>query len=140
MIGKRLLLTATVAGAFTLAVAGPAAAAPQPRAPWTCAGQVCLAVDPAGGITPMDNSGCNHQVCIYVTGDASNGYSSSGHGSGFYGHIHVWGPGGLDRNGDDANAPVASGSGRGRGQTCAEGWKQVTGGYTSVGLPCVQVN
>jgi hypothetical protein len=42
---------------------------------------------------------------------------------------------------NDANDPVASGSGHGSGQTCAEGWKRTSdNSYTSVGLPCENVS
>jgi hypothetical protein len=107
---------------------------------WTCDGQTCLRVLPPGAATPMDDSGCNHQVCIYLRGNATSGYSSTGEGDNFYGKIHVWGPN-LDVWGNDSNNPTASGNGRGRGRSCAEGWKRTSdNSYTSVGLPCVPVN
>jgi hypothetical protein len=130
------VLIVTVA-ALLLASGGTANAAPATH--WTCDGQVCLTVLHSSAV-PQDATGCNGKVCIYVTGDASHGYSTSGQGRDFYGHIHIWGPGGLNVNGRTAWAPVASGSARGKGQTCAQGWQNITGGYRSVGLPCEQVS
>jgi hypothetical protein len=134
---RQVMLFATVAG-MLFASAGAAAAATDSG--WTCDGKVCLRVVSDATMSPQDAYGCNGSVCISVTGTAARGYSSSGIGSGFYGHIHVWGPGGLNVNGPTAWSPVASGSGRGSGKTCAQGWENVTGGYLSVGRPCETVS
>jgi opacity protein-like surface antigen len=140
---RRTALLVASAAALLLAGAGVASADtahPQVDKGWACAGDTCLRVLPDAAAVPMDANGCNHQVCIEVRGNAANGYSTVGRGSGFYGKIHVWGPN-LNTWGNDANNPVASGSGHGSGQTCAEGWKLVSGTtYTSVGLPCEQVS
>ena len=119
--------------------AGTAAAAPAAGSGgWTCDGQVCLRVVPAAAAKPMNASGCNGSVCINVVGGPS-GYSTSGQGYSFYGHIQVYGPN-LQHSGGDASNPVASGSGWGSGQTCAVGWAKTTAGYAQVGKPCETVS
>ncbi|MEU4038985.1 hypothetical protein [Streptomyces collinus] len=126
-----------VVGSGTAASAAQAAQAP--GAGWTCAKDVCLRVGDESRL--KDAHGCNHKVCINVTGNAS-GYTTSGYYSGsnrFYGHINVWGPN-MRVDGRDSAYPGVAGSGRGTGQTCAEGWELSGGTYTSVGLPCEDVS
>ncbi|NUQ99203.1 MAG: hypothetical protein HOY79_22490 [Streptomyces sp.] len=121
------------------ATAGAAETAQASAESWTCAKDVCLRVGSEAQI--KDARGCNHKVCISVTGDAS-GYTTRGYYSGssrFYGHINVWGPN-MRVNGQDSAYPGAVGSGSGSGQTCAEGWELSGGSYTSVGLPCKDVS
>ncbi|MFG2603118.1 hypothetical protein ACGFT2_06110 [Streptomyces sp. NPDC048514] len=121
------------------AAAGAAETAQASSAGWTCAKDVCLRVGDEAQI--KDAHGCNHKVCINVTGNAS-GYKTSGYYSGsnrFYGHINVWGPN-MRVNGQDSAYPGVAGTGRGTGQTCAEGWELSGGTYTSVGLPCEDVS
>ncbi|NYH77878.1 hypothetical protein FHR84_001192 [Actinopolyspora biskrensis] len=141
---RRFALPAIVAASMLIGTGATSAAATTTQAApsdWTCEGEVCLRTLPAEETpTPKDASGCNHSVCIDVRGDATNGYSTVGRGYDFYGYIHVWGPN-MNVRGPHSNEPTASGSGRGSGKTCAEGWKAISGGqYTSVGLPCVYVS
>ncbi|MFD8493407.1 hypothetical protein [Amycolatopsis sp. NPDC059657] len=105
---------------------------------WSCDGDACIRVVPDGADTVLDLYGCNHKVCINVTGNSSS-YKTSGYYRGsnrFYGHVNVWGPGGMWVEGKDSEYPGVAGVGRGSGQTCAEGWEWTGSGYVSVGLPC----
>ncbi|RAL31677.1 hypothetical protein [Rhodococcus sp. AQ5-07] len=58
---------------------------------------------------------------------------------GFFGHIHIWGPG-IDINSPTLGAPYLAVSGRGAGVVCAEAWAHVNGGYQSWGRPCLTVH
>ncbi|MFJ7147066.1 hypothetical protein ACIQVT_02540 [Streptomyces sp. NPDC100445] len=121
------------------AAAGAAETARSAGPGWTCAKDVCLRVGDEARL--KDAHGCNHKVCVTVSGNAS-GYTTRGIYGGssrFYGHINVWGPG-MRVEGRDSAYPGATGSGRGSGQTCAEGWELSGGTYTSVGLPCEEVS
>ncbi|MGW1587955.1 hypothetical protein [Streptomyces sp. NPDC002386] len=138
---RSVLVTAAVFGLVVAsgAASGAAEAAQPSSAGWTCAKEVCLRVGSQAQL--KDARGCNHKVCVSVTGNAS-GYTTRGSYSGtnrFYGHINVWGPN-MRVNGQDSAYPGAVGSGRGTGQTCAEGWELSGGTYTSVGLPCKDVS
>jgi hypothetical protein len=104
----------------------------------------------AGVATAAANArGCNHDVCIGVMGDA-NGYTADAQerscvtctqGPGYLGHIHIWGPGGLDVTSSDSTNPYVRGSARGSGQLCAEFWRYVSpGNWTSDGLACETVS
>ncbi|MFF9178769.1 hypothetical protein [Streptomyces sp. NPDC014793] len=138
---RSVLVTAAVFGLVVAsgAASGAAEAAQPSSAGWTCAKEVCLRVGSQAQL--KDARGCNHKVCVSVTGNAS-GYTTRGSYSGtnrFYGHINVWGPN-MRVNGQDSAYPGVVGSGRGTGQTCAEGWELSGGAYTSVGLPCKDVS
>ncbi|SDX68401.1 hypothetical protein SAMN05421504_103471 [Amycolatopsis xylanica] len=112
--------------------------ATEAQSAWSCDGDACIRVVPDGGATTFDMHGCNHKVCVNVTGNSSS-YKTSGYYSGsnrFYGHVNVWGPGGMWVEGKDSAYPGVAGVGRGSGQTCAEGWEWTGSGYVSVGLPC----
>ncbi|TWP52495.1 hypothetical protein FKR81_09215 [Lentzea tibetensis] len=89
-------------------------------------------------VGPLDASGCSLKTCIKVTGNAA-GYTTSGSGSGFCGHIRVWGPR-MVHDGPFGCNPAASGSGWGTGTTCAEGWEHMPdGSYQSRGRACKDV-
>jgi len=138
---RSVLVTAAVFGLVVAsgAASGAAETAQPSSASWTCAKEVCLRV--GGQAQLKDARGCNHKVCVSVTGNAS-GYTTRGSYSGtnrFYGHINVWGPN-MRVNGQDSAYPGVVGSGRGTGQTCAEGWELSGGTYSSVGLPCKDVS
>jgi hypothetical protein len=122
------------------AVAGPSAASPQKPAGWACDRDVCLSVrNERTAVHARDASGCNHRVCIEVTGDRYH-YTTKGYATGdWFGHIHIWGPN-MNYTGFDRNRPAAEAEGHGIGQTCAEGWmRNARGEWQSVGLPCKDV-
>ncbi|HEY4453037.1 MAG TPA: hypothetical protein VGN81_01895 [Pseudonocardiaceae bacterium] len=138
---KRIALLAASVLALSVVAGGVADAAPQANSTdWHCGGQVCLRMLPEAVAKPADAHGCNGAVCVTVVGRAATGYSTSGSGYGFYGHVQVYGPN-LQTTGAEAYNPVASGSGWGAGQTCAVGWQAVTGGgHTQVGKACETVS
>lgn len=141
---RRRALAVLFATTTALATAAGAANASTPAksgtGSWICDNQVCLRVLPTGSVTPDNSSGCSGSVCVTVVGNGSSGYSTSGQGYGFYGHIQVFGPG-LQYTGGEAYNPAAAGSGHGDGTTCAVGWMAITGGgHTNVGEPCEHVS
>lgn len=139
---KRLIVLLLSAAGLTFGIACTASAANAPAAPtpWSCGGAVCMRVMPTVSVQPFNSHGCNGDVCITVTGNATTGYSTVGQGSGFFGHVQVFGPD-LQTTGAEANNPVASGNGIGAGQTCAVAWMAVTGGgHTQVGKACESVS
>lgn len=141
---RHFCILISVVTSLLLGVAGTSNATPDLTVShWSCSGQACLKIVPSvvsPGATPRDANGCNRKVCIYVVGTAAGGYSTAGQGSGFYGHIHIWGPH-LNLNGPTSANPSASGNGWGSGQTCAEGWAPIGDGrYQSMGRPCEYVS
>jgi hypothetical protein len=90
---------------------------------------------------PRDASGCNHHVCIEVTGKPA-GYQARGFATaGQFGHVDIWGPGLKATSGKDRINPSVSGSGHGYGQVCAEFWHpDRPGHWVSDGLACEDVH
>ncbi|MEW9550638.1 hypothetical protein [Nonomuraea sp. NPDC050783] len=116
--------------------AGPALA--QRSTAYTCSGQVCIRVIPEGMSVAMDAYGCNYKTCVTLTGNATK-YTIKGSGHGFFGHVHIWGPG-VNRYSDIGPDPVVTALGRGAGKACAEGWDLVNAPLgPSVGLACKDV-
>jgi hypothetical protein len=95
----------------------------------------------ARGRGPRDASGCNHHVCIEVTGKPA-GYQVRGSASaGRFGHVDIWGPGLKATSGADRISPSVSGSGQGYGTVCAEFWHpDRPGHWVSDGLACEDVH
>ncbi|MEV0390484.1 hypothetical protein [Nonomuraea sp. NPDC050643] len=126
---------------LTLIAGGAATASPvlaQQSTAYTCGGQVCIRVVPDGTVAPMDAHGCSVKTCVTLTGDASK-YYITGSGRGFFGHVHVWGPGVNRYSAIDFDPSIRT-LGRGAGKACAEGWDlehAPTG--PSVGLACKDV-
>ncbi|TDD20107.1 hypothetical protein [Nonomuraea diastatica] len=128
------MILALVAAAA--ATASPALA--QQSTEYTCSGQVCIRLVPDGTVAPMDAHGCSVKTCVTLTGNASK-YFITGSGHGFFGHVHIWGPG-VNRYSEIDFDPSIRTVGKGAGKACAEGWDLAnapTG--PSVGLACKDV-
>ncbi|WP_447190305.1 hypothetical protein [Streptosporangium sp. G12] len=106
---------------------------------WTCSGEVCLRHVEQGVAALFDN--CSLDTCIEVFGSAVR-WSATAYGEGgWYGHVDLWGPGHPRHSGPNGRNPTVTGTGKGVGSVCAQGWESLGGGrYASKGLPCVWVD
>ncbi|MFD9944855.1 hypothetical protein ACFWYW_39535 [Nonomuraea sp. NPDC059023] len=126
-----------LAGGITAATMAPTSP-PAAAAEYTCGGEVCIRVVSDEKAALKDAHGCNFKTCVTLTGNASK-YYITGSGHGFFGHVHIWGPG-VNRYSDIRANPSITTLGRGAGKACAEGWdlqQPPTG--PSVGLACKDV-
>jgi hypothetical protein len=78
-------------------------------------------------------------VCVSWIGvrDDFHGYAR---GSGYFGHIDLYGPGMGLKQTPDMNNPTRDAHGIGEGWLCAHGWRPAVSGYEDMGWPCVYVS